>query len=155
MAALSIKEVEDAIISALQPLKGSLGVRTIKSYGGELETEDQARAIKLFPAIYVVYGGSEYDEHGPRKVERMSFNLLACDRSLRSEAEARRGGAVNPGVYAMLDAMRDRLYGSALGLGSTVLPFRLLRQSAVWFSSHVCIYGAEYETGQQLIYPEA
>ena len=151
--AATIEQVEDAIISALEPLKASLGVRTIKTYGGELETEDEVKAITLFPAVYVVYGGSEYEEHGSRKVERMTFHILACDRSLRSEAEARRGGTGNPGVYAMLEAVRNVLYGETLGLGSETFPFRLIRQAAIWFSATTCIYGAEYETAQQHLYP--
>ena len=149
----TIEQIEDAIITALNPLKASLGVRTVKSYQGELEKEDVKRLVTLFPAVYVVYGGSEYMDHGARRVERMAYHLFACDRSLRAEDEARRGGSYNPGTYAMLDAARDALYGQRLSL--EIYPFRLVRQAAVWFGDGISIYAAEYETSQALLYPAA
>jgi len=147
----TVEQIEDALIAALATLKGSLGVRTIKSYQGELEEDDIKKLIALFPAIYVVYGGSEYKEHGARKVEFMRYHFFTCDKNLRAEEEARRGGANNPGTYAMLDAIRDKLYGQQLSL--EIYPLRLVRQAAVWFGSGISVYGAEYETAQALLYP--
>ena len=147
----SIEEIEDAIIDKLSALKTDLGVRTIKSYQSELESEaDIKRIIMLFPAIYVVYGGSDYKDYGARKVEHMAYHLIVCDRSLRSEAEARRGGAQNPGTYAMLDAIRDKLFGSQLSM--EIFPIALRREIPVWFGKGVSIYSAEYETAQPLLY---
>lgn len=147
----TIEQIEDAIINALDPLKAGLGVRVIKSYQGELESEDEVeKLVRLFPAIYVVYGGSTYEEHGPRKVERMRYVLFFCDRSLRHEEEARRGGTQNPGTYAMMDAARDELYGKMLSLD--IFPLHLTRQDAVWFGKGMSIYGAEYEMAQALLY---
>ena len=148
----TIKQIEDTVITALAPLKISLDVRSIKSYQGELESENEiSRIVGLFPAIYVVYGGSGYDEHGARKIERMSFHIIACDRSLRSETEARRGGAMNPGIYAMLDGIRDILYGEALSM--EIFPFSLIRQEPVWFGKGFSLYAAEYQTAHALLYP--
>ena len=149
----TVEQIEDALITALDPLEDDLGVRTIKSYQGELEEDDIRKLIALFPAIYVVYGGSEYKPHGARKVEFMSFHLFVCDKSLRAEDEARRGGANNPGTYAMLDAIREKLYGQQLSL--EIYPLRLVRQAAVWFGGGVSVYGAEYKTAQALLYPDA
>jgi phage gp37-like protein len=150
MADYTIEQIEDAIITAVDALKTSLGVRTVKSYQGELEEDDVKRLVALFPAVYVVYGGSAYTEHGSRKVEKMTYHLFACDKNLRSEEEARRGGAGNPGTYAMLDGVRDLLYAKQLSL--EIFPFKLIRQSAVWFGGGISIYAAEYETGQSLLY---
>ena len=148
----TIEQIEDAVIDELQPLKATLGVRVIKSYQGELESEEDInRLVRLFPAIYVVYGGSEYAEHGARKIEKMGYVLLVCDKSLRAEEEARRGGAKNPGTYAMLNAIRDRLFGSMLSL--EMLPMTLLREAPLWFSRGISIYSAEYETAQAMLYP--
>lgn len=147
----TIEQIEDAIISKLEPLKASLGVRAIKTYQGELESEDEIkRLVMLFPAIYVVYGGSRYEDLGARKVEHMAYHLVVCDRNLRSEAEARRGGSENPGVYAMLGAIRDALCGSQLSL--EIFPINLIREEPVWFEGGISIYGAEYETAQALLY---
>jgi len=148
--AYSIEQIEDAIISALEPLKANLGVRTIKSYQGELETEKDIAMIRIYPAIFVVYGGSEYMEHGSRKIEKMRYDLFFCDISLRSETEARRGSAQNPGTYAMMQATRDILYGESLFL--EIFPFHLIRQEPVWFGKGISIYAAEYETAQTHLY---
>ncbi len=147
----TIEQIEDAIIEALNPLKATLAVRTIRSYQAELSSEeDIARAARLLPAILVVYGGSEYADHGSRKVEKMTFALFVCDKNLRSEDEARRGGAGNPGTYAMLRAVRDLLYGQRLSLD--IFPLDLLREMAVWFDKGITVYSAEYETAQALLY---
>ncbi|MBW2559969.1 MAG: DUF1834 family protein [Deltaproteobacteria bacterium] len=147
----TIEQIEDAIITALADLQASLGVRTIKSYQGELEEGDIKRLIALFPAIYVVYGGSTYAEHGPRKIEKMTYHLFVCDKNLRAEDEARRGGIQNPGTYAMLDSVRDLLFGKQLSL--EIYPLGLIRQMPVWFGGGISVYGAEYETAQALLYP--
>ena len=152
MSSYTIEQIEDAIINELQPIKADLGVRAIKSYQGELESEDDInRLVRLFPAIYVVYGGSEYAEHGARKIEKMRYILFVCDKSLRADEEARRGGAKNPGTYAMLNAIRDSLFGSMLSMD--IFPITLLRETPVWFSRGISIYSAEYETAQTLLYP--
>lgn len=106
--------------------------------------------MALFPAIYVVYGGSTYTEHGSRKTEKMTYYIFVCDKNLRKEEEARRGGTGNPGTYAMLDAVRDVLYAKQLSL--EIFPFKLIRQAAVWFGGGISVYSAEYETGQSLLY---
>lgn len=147
----TIEQIEDALITELNALKTSLGVRTVKTYQGELEEADIKRLVALFPAIYVVYGGSEYNPHGDRKVEWMTYHLFVCDKNLRAEEEARRGGTQNPGTYALLNAARDLLYGDRLSLD--IYPLRLVRESAVWFGNGISVYGAEYRTAQALLYP--
>ena len=158
----TIEEIEDGIITKLAPLKAlyeqHVGdpavyatVRTIKSYQGELNDEESiARATRLFPAILVMYFGSEYEEHGKRKIEKLTFVLFICDKSLRSEEEARRGGTENPGTYAVLNGIRDLLYDSRLS--KDIFPVSLLREGPVWFDKGVSIYSAEYETAQALLY---
>jgi len=160
----TIEQFEDAFIAKLAPLKigyTPVGesdpavwrtVRTIKSYQGELDDEENiARSIRLFPAIIIMYAGSEYEEHGSRVIEKPVFSLFFCDKNLRVEEEARRGGSNNPGIYALLDGARDLLYGSRLSLD--IFPLMLLRQRPVWFGKGISIYSAEYETSQALLYP--
>jgi phage gp36-like protein/phage gp37-like protein len=122
----TIEQIEDAVITKLAPLKTGYTakegdpavygtVREIRTYQGELDDEESlARAARLFPTILVMYGGSDYEEHGPRKIEKAVFCLFVCDKSLRSEAEGRRGGTQNPGAYALLNGIRDLLYDSRL-----------------------------------------
>lgn len=161
----TIEQMEDAFMAALAPLKVDYDkqpgdpviyatVKTIKSYQAELDSEeDIARAARLFPAVIVVYTGSTYAEHGSRKVEAMRYLLFCCDKNLRLEAEARRGGNVNPGAYALLNGVRDLLYGQQLG--KEIYPVKLTREDPVYLGMGLSIYGAEYETAQALLYPPA
>lgn len=159
----TIEQIEDAIIAKLAPLKVGhtpIGeddppvwrtVRTIKSYQGEIDDEENiARAARLFPAVIVMYAGSEYAEHGARKIEKSTFICFVCDKNLRGEEGARRGGTENPGTYAVLNGIRDLLYGSMLSLN--IYPLELARESPVWFGRGISIYSAEYETAQALLY---
>ena len=147
----TISDIEDAILAKIEPLKASLGVRTIKTYEEELNSEEViAKALALTPAILAVYGGSTYADHGERKVESMRWLLFCCDKNLRSYDESRRGGKRNPGAYAMLDGCRDALAASQLGLDVT--PLKIIRQDAVWFGGGIAVYVAEYETAQALLY---
>jgi phage gp37-like protein len=146
------EEIEDAAISALDPLKSTLGVRTLKSYQGELEEEDVKRLIALFPAIYVVYGGSRFVTSGRRVVETMTWHFFVCDKNLRSEEEARKGSVRNPGTYAMLIAIRGKLGGQQLSM--EIQPFKPIRQQTVWFDGGISIYSADYEMSQSLLLPE-
>ena len=159
----TIEQIEDAIIAALAPLKVDYApgegdpaiyatVKTIKSYQAELDSEDDiARAARLFPAVIVVYMGSTYIDHGSRKIETLQYELFVCDKNLRLEAEARRGGNANPGTYAMLHGVRDLLYGKQLG--KEIYPFKLNRETPVFLGMGLSIYGAAYETSQTLLYP--
>ena len=47
MATYDVEEIEDAIITALDSLIDSLGIRTVKTYQGELEADDIARIVKI------------------------------------------------------------------------------------------------------------
>ncbi len=148
----TIEQIEDAIIAALAPLKVSLGIREIKSYQGELEEADLKKMAGNFPAIYVVYGSSGYVAHGARKQEKMGFELFVCDKTLRVEAEARRGGAKNPGTYRMLRECRSLITGKNLGLAE-LTPIEIQHDTPVWFGGGVSIYAQGYETAQAHLYP--
>lgn len=84
--------IEDAIITALTPLKNAvtgLGVRTIKSYQGELGESDIRKILVLFPAIFVVYNGSQYPPiTSCRKNEIMTWQIFVCDRVLRTDRKS-------------------------------------------------------------------
>jgi len=145
----TIEQIEAAVIQALEPLRQSLGIREVKTYQGEIDSEDDLKSLaRRFPAIYVIYGGSRYPEQGVVTREVIDIHVIVCDRNLRSADAARRGGAANPGTYAMLAAVRDRLHGQKAGLGGLV-SFRLLEEAPVWYGRGVSIIAARYETGQK------
>lgn len=147
----TIEDIEGAIITALDDLKEDLGVRAIETYDGELEEDDIKKLALLFPAIYVVYGGSTLIDRGARKIEKIKYQIMFCDKNLRTKTSASRGGAANPGTYAMLRGARDLLIGQRLDLD--IYPIELIREASVWFQRGISVYGAEYETAQALLYP--
>ncbi len=155
--AYTIKQIEDAAVALLAPLHTSLGVRTIKTYQGDLEVaaieEFVKRVTAQAPAIYVTYGGSGYKSHGARKVETQQVLLIVVDKSLRDEADARRGGANNPGTYAMLAGARDALTGQQWL--ADLWPAEIIHEAPIWSGDGIAIYGAMYETSQGHIYPAA
>lgn len=154
MATYTISDIEDAILAALEPLRASQGVRTLRSYEGELDDEKAiAQAITLFPAILSVYLGSQYTDHGQRKIERLSFGLFFGDRSLRaaSKAAGLRGSATNPGVYALMDAARPLLYGLRLGLD--ISPIDYGRQAPEYVAKGTAVYSVEISLAQFHLYP--
>jgi len=142
----TIEAVEDAILARLEHLKAdaSIGLRTLDTYQGELETEqDVSKLSRAFPAIWVVYGGSNVKDMGPRVVEEMTWILFLATRSLRDEAEARRGGATGCGSYALCEAARNRLANHDLGL-TGLQPLQFTRQENVWFGKGISIYGQQW-----------
>jgi len=160
----TVKQIEDALIAALAPLKvGYVAeegdpavyatVREVRPYQGQLDSVAALQAVvDVLPAIFLLYVRSDYAEHGSRKIEKMRFALFVCDQSLRVEAdEARRGGAGNPGVYAILNGVRDLLYEKRLSLD--IYPLTLVKEEAEVFVEGLSVYSAEYETAQSLLYP--
>jgi len=149
--AVTIEDIEDGFIAAFEPLKISVAVRDIKSYQAELATEDEIkRAARILPAILVVYGGSVFEEHGSRKLEKLRFVIFVCDKNLRGEAGARRGSTENPGTYAMLAAVRDAVVGQQFGL--EIHPVRPGPVNAVYMDKGVSVYAAEYWTAYGHLY---
>lgn len=152
MADITIEQIEDAILSALAGLQNTHGVRDLKTYGGDLETgDDIAKAGKRWPAVYVQYTGSRYLNEGQRKIERVGFGLIVCEKNLRGEAAARRGHGSAQGAYALLQAIRSALAGSMLGLD--IMPMEIQEQELVWNEAGRVIYGAGYECGVLQLHP--
>jgi phage gp37-like protein len=141
----TITEIEDALLSALAPLAAELGVRTLGSYQNELDSEAEIKRVSyLFPAVYVAYGGTTPSLQKGHKTETITYNVMVCDRNLRGEESARRGDAAHPGVYALLEGVRDKLYRQRLGL--KIMPLTLVHQGPVYFGAGISVYNAEYET---------
>lgn len=148
---LPLADIEAAILAALAPLKDSLGVATLAGYEGELSTAEELRAaLPRFPGLLVLYAGSRVvpDDGGGGAVEMLSFVVLVADRSLRSRAEAKKGGGRAVGCYALLDGVRRALWGRIVisGLG----PAELTRQEVVFQDGAVAVFSAAYDITQRL-----
>jgi len=96
-----IEAIEQGFITALEPLKDE-GLRTLETYGGQLNHDDLEKAAINYPAIFVWWGGAESVKSGGMKQDLVcDVSLLVCDRDLRGDASARSG------VYAWLGRARD------------------------------------------------
>lgn len=141
----SIKAIEDAFLSALQPLADAGTVRTLESYGGQLDAGELEEAAFRFPAAFVIWGGSEVAVENRTDQVRAAISLIVCDRSLRGEAAARRGAPESTGVYAILEQSRALLHRKAVVEGWT--PARLTREAPLAYDREggLAVYEAVYE----------
>lgn len=107
-------EIEDAILAALAPLAGTHGVRRIAPYGGEMDPDKLAQAMVNVPAVLVAYDGSSITDHGSRSMARMAWTVVIGMRNPADLVKAKRGDEAFPGVYAILDGVRQALEGKQL-----------------------------------------
>lgn len=102
----SIGAIEDAIISRFTAAieASALGyVPAISTYAGEF-TQDIGRAIVVWPSFLVLYTGASLTKEARATFGmRHTFGVVCIARSLRNEAESRRGAAGEPGSYQLVD----------------------------------------------------
>ena len=87
-----ITAIEQAIVDRLSKGLGRV-VRTVKSYGGELEGMEAA--IRTLPACWVAFGGCQIEPAETRKYRYRhigKFVVMVGTRSLRSDQSLRQGG---------------------------------------------------------------
>ncbi|MFH2114311.1 MAG: phage protein Gp37 [Spirochaetota bacterium] len=146
----TIAVIENAVLDALEVLKSdrTVRLRTLGSYQGALHDEHGKLGvppdIQVLPAIWFVYTGSGFSNHGSRDIETFSFGLYVAAGSARSDAESRKGGSTGPGVYAVMEAARDALLKRQLGL--SIDPLLLIDQQAVLMAPGVSVYSQTWET---------
>ena len=89
-----ITELENLIVDRLKRGLGTM-VREVKSYGGEISSENWANAIKQVPACWVTYGGSRISAKSTSRglyEEKAKLVVMVATRTLRSELAARQNG---------------------------------------------------------------
>lgn len=105
-----IKDIEDGFLAALGQLVTAGAVRTLESYGGQLDEERLEKETLRWPAVYVIWGGSEAKETNRMDALQARVSVIFCDRSLRGEAAARRGAAETSGLYSIMGQARGLLH---------------------------------------------
>lgn len=137
----AIKDIEDAILAKLTPLKGQFSRLTVRPYQHEMDESDAMRLAAYAPALLPVYSGSR--ESGPAnlRAEAMTWTVFVLAKSFR-EGEASRGGPDQPGAYALLEAVHAALAGQVLFPDLT--PVVRERQQAVAFAQGLAMYAATY-----------
>src|ERR1700754_52079 len=147
--------IEDGIIAVLQgafvlsPDNPNGYLKTVASYGGEMESLDVQEALDVLtpqlPALFVAYGAGEdtlnpptqpaiYGE--PRHFRHdCGFTIICCDDNARGEKERRRGAPGAVGVYRMISDIRLAVGGlqfrATLGSESKIINPEPLRYAGV------------------------
>lgn len=112
-----IDVIEDAILAAIRNATGMDYLKTIATYGGELD-DDLNNVVRSFPAIWVVFGGSGKPvKLGVEKWKTpATFVTMVATRNIRNEDAARKGGAVEIGTYEMIKHVKTLMLGQDFGL---------------------------------------
>ena len=151
MTNVDVLDIEDGILDALRDDPTLLGwLKTIQSYGGELE-EEIAHVPHLYPAAYVLYRHGRYAPITPHEEEAaFTFSILVVTLTLTGNQVARRGRSGVPGNYAILREIRRVLIGNMLGI-PLLPPLQVVSEEAVINTRAMSIYDAQYVTRQNVI----
>lgn len=136
----SLTAIEDAVITALTPLKASHGLRTLGTYAGELAPKDLGGVSVHFPAVWLVVTDVSYEDLGMMTMQVISLGLLVAHKSLRSDGQARSG------AYPLLEAVRGVLMGKVLLAGLT--PALVQQETIEMQTRGVCVFSAHYTVSQ-------
>lgn len=141
----SVLDVEQLLLAKLQEAEG-IGVCTIREYQGELE-QDLNSIVAQWPALFPAYVESSFDETQRRTFENQTWDLFVGDLSYKPR-ESRRGGANNPGTYAMLSWLHANLRKVVLASG--LMPVRITGQEALAYSDMhgISLYVVRLAIGQ-------
>jgi phage gp37-like protein len=142
--------LEQAVITALQPLKTGGGLKTLEVYAGQAEADDieeLARMTAFFPCIYVVATGLIVEAKSRFDDEDIGVMLIVGDKNLRGIDAARRGDINSPGVYDLLDQSRSLLHRKVITTGWPAM--RLEKAVPLYLAPKkgICIYAAHYRIG--------
>lgn len=155
-------QLEDAVIARIQQASdaNTLGYRFkhVDSYGGEFDDESFFAQFRQFPAAWVTVGGDKPKRIGARSyLCAVKLAVMVGARNVRGERHTRRGAVGEPGVYQMLQDVRDLLDGQKLAL-----PIRPLQLGAArtlfntrLASGALAVFAAEFDTEFTYTAPEA
>lgn len=150
-----VAQVENAIVAAIKAAAtgfSGLPQASIESYGGQLDDET-FEWVRTLPAIWVVFAGvpSKPAKHGTARNKWLfpaTFTVFCGQRNLADNKRLRQGDAKNPGVYALLQLVREALLGQDLGLPIEAFepgPVRVTT-SVVVNRDGVMVYASDWST---------
>lgn len=141
-----IEDIEDAILTVLKNSDLADIAKTIDSYHGEVEdlVNDAKTMIVPLPAVFVVYGGSTFDEPANMSFDdEMYFSIVFVAKDLRGRASLRTG------IYAMLKIAKSEMIGNDLGFND-IEPLRPVRIEPLVVTKALSIYGLDVKTTMSL-----
>ena len=142
------EEVENAALIALRSIT-NISIRTIEAYAGQLEGTELSKITVRFPCVYVVADGMRVDRKNGIDECTITLLLLCGDKNFRSNAAAARGGGNNPGVYAMLESVREALHRKKMLAGWSPAYLTSEETKIYDISNSMCLYSAMYEIQAQ------
>lgn len=144
-----IAAIETATLTALLPIKTAGHVRTLETYGGQLDVDDLSKLTLLFPAIYVIWSGVEVRSYGNAEGLACGLTVIVCTQNLRGTGSARSGdpapGGTPYGIYDLLGEVRSYLHGKTIS--REFYQAVLLREGPLAYlpGKSLAIYEALYE----------
>ncbi|GJQ23575.1 hypothetical protein BIY37_04785 [Candidatus Brocadia sapporoensis] len=138
----SIAQIEDSIVVYLQSFAPLSSVcKTISSYHGEIDdlVSQASQLIIRLPAIYVLYGGSNFDETANRSYdEEASFTVIVIAKDLRGNDKLRAA------IYPILEDVKTRLTDNDLGMD--IEPLHPVRIEPTLITRAFSIYSFDIQT---------
>ncbi len=112
-----IATIEEAVIQTLKDASALGYMRTIASYGGELDDEI-GEVVRALPAVWVVFGGADKPQKlGAEKWKvPCRFVTMVAARSVRNESATRKGDKLNAGTYQMIEHVQTLLLNNDFGI---------------------------------------
>jgi len=142
----TISQIHDALVAEL---KGSSALaalcKTIDSYHGEIDdlVRKVAELIVPLPAVYVLYGGSRYEEDANRSyTEEMEFTVIAIAKDLRGNEK------LKAAMYPILEETKTALIDNDLDLD--IEPIHPVRIEMLLTTKEFSIYGFDIKTSFSL-----
>lgn len=138
----TIEQIEDALISKLQASATlSLLCKTIASYHGEIDdlVSLTSQLTIPLPAVYVLYGGSVFDEAANRSYDdEMTFTIVVIAKDLRGDQKLRAA------MYPILEEVRTVLIDNTLDLD--IEPIHPIRIEPTLITKLFSIYSFDIKT---------
>ncbi len=136
---MNFEDVEDKV---LDELKGQITyAKTIGTYAGQL-AEDIEEALGIFPAIFIVYAGSDLEwVDGPNYNEKCIFTVFVAAKNLRGQVTTRKG---DHGCYEMIKDVLATLTNKTFGLEMERLT--PLKVENIYISKTMAAYGIDFQT---------
>ena len=140
--AYTITQIEDAIVAKLQASAVLTALNaTIASYHGEIDDlVKQAKQLTVkLPAIYTLYGGSNFDESANRSFDdEMSFTVIVIAKDLRGDAK------LEAAMYPILEEIKTVLIDNDLGLN--IEPLHPIGIDSLLVTKMFSIFAVEFKT---------
>ncbi len=142
----TIQDIEDGILTAIRGSSLADVVRNIDTYHGEVDSlvDELKRLTIQLPAIFVLYGGSFFNETANRSYDdEPVFTVVAIAKDLRGRDQLRLG------MYAILEVLKETLIDNDLGYRD-IAPLHPISIESLLVTKEFSIYALDLRTALSL-----